>query len=152
MEPSATRQRPIGMNRIKLLVPWTLAATLLFGTTALGLFTFNQSSASAALILDFTAKFFAPLGAALIAWAGVARTVDNAQRQDRIKEWHSDLRWAVDLFTSGDDKAARTGAAVLDAIDDLSYLSPEQHSLIDAVIQSSYARYDRNSERRSDDE
>lgn len=89
---------------------------------------------------------------ALIAWAGVARTVNNSQRQDRVKEWHSDLRWAVDLCTSGDDRAARTGIAVLDAIDDLNFLSSEQHSLIDAVIESGYKRYDHNNERRTDDE
>lgn len=43
-----------------------------------------------ATVLDFSAKVIGPLGAALIAWAGVSHTVANSRLQDTAKEWHQD--------------------------------------------------------------
>ena len=86
-----------------------------------------------------------------IAWTGVSLTVSNVQRQDRIKEWHNDLRWAVELSTSGNETAVLTGTNVLAAIEDLPFLTPDQNVLIDAVLMTGFARYDETSERSSDD-
>ena len=133
------------------LVPWTLAAVLFAATLALSIYLALQSPPNFAVMLDFTAKLFAPLGASLIAWTGVSLTIANVQHQDRIKEWHNDLRWAVELSTSDNEVAVVTGANVLDAIDDLPFLTPDQNILIDAVLMSGFTRYDEAHERSSDD-
>ena len=99
----------------------------------------------------FSGKLLAPLGASLIAWTGVSLTVANVQRQDRIKEWHNDLRWAVELCTSGNETAVVTGTNVLASIEDLPFLTADQNMLIDAVLMTGFARYDEINERSSDD-
>lgn len=138
-------------KKLHSLVPWTLAAVFFATTVALCVYSIFQSNSNTSVMLDFLAKLLAPLGASLIAWTGVSLTVSNVQRQDRIKEWHNDLRWAVELSTSGNETAVLTGTNVLAAIEDLPFLTPDQNVLIDAVLMTGFARYDETSERSSDD-
>ena len=133
------------------LVPWTLATVFFVSTLALCIYTAFQSNSNITVMMDFLAKLLAPLGASLIAWTGVSLTVANVQRQDRIKEWHNDLRWAVELCTSGNETAVVTGTNVLAAIEDLPFLTADQNMLIDAVLMTGFARYDEINERSSDD-
>ena len=79
-------------KKLQSLVPWTLAAVFFATTLALCVYLAFQSKSDTSVMLDFLAKLLAPLGASLIAWTGVSLTVSNVQRQDRIKEWHNDLR------------------------------------------------------------
>ena len=138
-------------KKLHSLVPWTLAAVFFATTVALCVYSIFQSNSNTSVVLDFLAKLLAPLGASLIAWTGVSLTVSNVQRQDRIKERHNDLRWAVELSTSGNETAVLTGTNVLAAIEDLPFLTPDQNVLIDAVLMTGFARYDETSERSSDD-
>jgi len=93
-----------------------------------------------ATVLDFSAKVIGPLGAALIAWAGVSHTVANSRLQDTAKEWHQDLRWATELCLSGEPKRIGIGIALLDELDDRRFLDHEQvrmaGRITDEVLQS----------------
>ena len=93
-----------------------------------------------ATVLDFSAKVIGPLGAALIAWAGVSHTVANSRLQDTEKEWHQDLRWATELCLSGEPKRIGIGIALLDELDDRRFLDHEQVRMVgritDEVLQN----------------
>lgn len=93
-----------------------------------------------ATVLDFSAKVIGPLGAALIAWAGVSHTVANARLQDTAKEWHQDLRWATELCLTGEPKRIGIGIALLDELDDRRFLDHEQVRMVgritDEVLQN----------------
>lgn len=83
-----------------------------------------------------------PIGAALVAWAGVSRTMKGNRQQDLLKEWHSELRWATELCASGDPAKVPIGVAVLDALDDLPFLGDNENLLIDAVIEEVTQNFD----------
>lgn len=91
-------------------------------------------------VLDFSAKVIGPLGAALIAWAGVSQTVANSRLQDTAKEWHQDLWWATELCLSGEPKRIGIGIALLDELDDRRFLDHEQVRMVgritDEVLQN----------------
>ena len=93
-----------------------------------------------ATVLDFSAKVIGPLGAALIAWAGVSHTVANSRLQDTAKEWQQDLRWATELCLSGEPKRIGIGIALLDELDDRRFLDHEQVRMVgritDEVLQN----------------
>lgn len=77
-------------------------------------------------MLDFSAKVIGPLGAALIAWAGVSHTVANSRLQDTAKEWHHDLRWATELCASEKPFEVAIGTAMLDELSGDRFLRVEQ--------------------------
>lgn len=84
-------------------------------------------------VLDFTAKVIGPLGAALIAWAGVSHTVLNSRLQDTAKEWHQDLRWALELCASEKPLEVAIGTAALDELSDHRFLNSEQVSMVNRI-------------------
>lgn len=87
-------------------------------------------------VLDFTAKVIGPLGAALIAWAGVSHTVLNSRLQDTAKEWHQDLRWASELCASEKPLDVAIGIAVLGELNDHSLLAPDQVRMVRTISET----------------
>ena len=106
-------------------------------------------------VLDFSAKLIGPLGAALIAWAGVSHTVLNSRLQDKVKEWHQDLRWATELCASSDSFQVAVGIAVLDELDGQPFLEPEQVKMVnriaDVAMQKLFSGVAEERERRDSD-
>jgi len=86
------------------------------------------------MVLDFASRIIGPLGAACIAWLGVSQTLDNSQRLDRVKEWHTMLRWATDMCNASSEREVEAGIAILDSIDRQSEIPADQHEVIDAIL------------------
>lgn len=109
-----------------------------------------------ATVLDFSAKVIGPLGAALIAWAGVSHTVANSRLQDTAKEWHQDLRWAAELCASEKPLEVAIGTAILDELSDHRFLRVEQVSMVnrigEAVVGGIYNQVDSTLGRSEKDE
>ncbi len=91
------------------------------------------------MTLDFLSRPLGPIGAAAIAWAGVAHTVRNSKQQDQMKEWHANLRWAAELCSSDDDRSVEIGIAAMDALDDMPFLSEDENHLIDKILEQAVA-------------
>lgn len=87
-------------------------------------------------VLDFSAKIIGPVGAALIAWAGVSHTVMNTRVQDTAKEWHHDLRWASELCASEKPLDVAIGIAVLGELNDHSLLAPDQVKMVRTISET----------------
>lgn len=87
-------------------------------------------------VLDFSAKIIGPVGAALIAWAGVSHTVLNTRVQDTAKEWHHDLRWASELCASEKPLEVAIGIAVLGELNDHSLLAPDQVKMVRTISET----------------
>lgn len=87
-------------------------------------------------VLDFSAKLIGPLGAAFIAWAGVSHTVLNSRRQEISREWHQDLRWATELCASENPFEVTVGIALLDELDDYSFLEPDQVRIVGTISET----------------
>lgn len=123
-------------------LPWLIASLSVVTSAVFALlFTFSTPG-GATLTLDFLGKLFGPIGAALIAWAGVNQTVNNAKRLDQSKEWYTNLRWATELCSSNEESAVEMGVAVLDALDDLPFLSKEQQVMIDKLLKKTALGHD----------
>ncbi len=107
-------------------------------------------------VLDFSAKIIGPVGAALIAWAGVSHTVMNTRVQDTVKEWHHDLRWASELCVSEKPLEVAIGTSVLDELSEHRFLNSEQASMVnrigEAVVGGLFNQIDPIAERSAHDE
>lgn len=95
----------------------------------------SSTSDTHSQFLDFSARITGPVLAAGIAWLGVDQTVKSTRKQDLMKEWHSNLRWATELCAREEPRQVALGIAILDSLDDLPFLSETENELIDAVIQ-----------------
>ena len=82
-----------------------------------------------------------PLAVAFIAWYGVRNNIESSREQELLNQWHSNVRWATDLTLSSNDQHVATGIAALDSLDDLPFLGDEENKLIDAIVESTAARY-----------
>ena len=85
-------------------------------------------------LLDSFMKVVGPVLAALVAWLGVNHTVANSRRNEGLKEWHTNLRWACELTGSNDDSQVRLGIALLDSLDNSPLLGDSEQSIIDAAL------------------
>lgn len=56
------------------------------------------------------------------------------RRSNSVEEWHRNLRWAVELIATGDDRAIVLGVSALDALDDAKELIDSDQLSIDKVL------------------
>ena len=60
--------------------------------------------------------------------------IKAGRRSNSVEEWHRNLRWAVELIATGDDRAIVLGVSALDALDDAKELIDSDQLLIDKVL------------------
>lgn len=125
------------------VVPWVVTSVSVGTSIAFAVALSTSTPEAAKTVLDFAGKLLGPMGAAAIAWAGVHHTIRNTRRQDelkvkqdQLKEWYVNLRWAADLCSSSSPGAVAIGVATLDSIDGLPFLGEQQQSLIDQILEA----------------
>lgn len=123
----------MGMNKTPAL-PWLITGLSVATSISYAVVLSLGPPDSAEAVLDFSGKVLGPVGAALIAWAGVAHTVKSSRRQDASKEWHQDVRWATELCFSRKPLETAVGVAVLTEHDDHSYLDKEQVKMVNRIL------------------
>lgn len=97
-------------------------------------------------ILNLGAKMLGPSIPAAVAFYGVMKTLENTRKQDLLKEWHANLRWATNLCASKDPEVVALGVAAIDALDDAPFLGDNENDLVDSLIKQITKSWD--SERR----
>lgn len=95
---------------------------------------FLDDPATRAALLDLGAKVLGPIAAACVAWLGVAHTVRNNRRQEVLKEWHANVRWAAELCLDGSEQRLLLGVGLLDALDNHPDLEEPEQAFIDAAL------------------
>ncbi|MCQ4606951.1 MULTISPECIES: hypothetical protein [Corynebacterium] len=95
--------------------------------------------------LDLGAKVLGPSIPAAVAFYGVLKTLENTRKQDLLKEWHSNLRWATDLCVSKEPEVVAIGVAAIDALDDAPFLGNNENDLVDSLIKQITRSWDSES-------
>jgi len=120
---------------------WALTAVSVAVATGYAISLSLTSPGAVWQVLDYSARLIGPLGAALIAWAGVSQTVKGTRHQESLKQWHLDLRWATELCSSTEPLQVAIGIAVLDELDDRPSLDPEQAKMVGTVNRTVLRNY-----------
>lgn len=131
-----------GQTGWKSHLPWLITGVSVATSTGFATVLAVGTPDGVRLTLDFLGKLLGPIGAALIAWAGVDHTIRNTKRLDQSKEWYATLRWAAELCSSSEERSVEIGVAALDALDDLPFLSEEQNVLIDKLLHQATLDHD----------
>lgn len=125
------------------VLPWAITSVSVLTSIAYAVALSASTPDGAKAVLDFASKLLGPIGAALIAWAGVHHTIRDTRRQDdlkvqqdRLKEWYVNLRWAAELCSSNTPASVAIGVATLDSIDGLPFLGEQQQALIDQILEA----------------
>ncbi|QPK78668.1 hypothetical protein G7Y31_08950 [Corynebacterium lizhenjunii] len=88
-------------------------------------------------LLDLSGQVLGPALAATIAWSGVSRTIRNHRRQEILKDWHANVRWACEAYQNAkDDVGQELAVAILGTLDSHPELEEPEQALIDAVLNS----------------
>lgn len=96
-------------------------------------------------VLNLGAKVLGPSIPAAVAFYGVMKTLENTRKQDLLKEWHSNLRWATDLCASKEPEVVAIGVAAIDALDDAPFLGNNENDLVDSLIKQITKSWDSES-------
>ena len=93
-----------------------------------------EASASRVAVFEFGGRVLGSSIPAAVAYFGVMRTIENSRRQDLLKEWHSNPRWATDLCASQEPKVIALGVTAIDALDDAPFLGDNENDLVDSLV------------------
>ena len=93
-----------------------------------------EASASRVAVFEFGGRVLGSSIPAAVAYFGVMRTIENSRKQDLLKEWHSNLRWATDLCASQEPKMIALGVTAIVSLDDAPFLGDNENDLVDSLV------------------
>jgi hypothetical protein len=80
--------------------------------------------------------------AAIIAWAGVSKSVKAQRQVTRKQQWWERARWALDLTLDDDSTTRAVGFEVLGALAQSEWATEHEADVIDAAIAATLDGYD----------